>query len=332
MDGICTLANDRVYDQLMALLNSIEVSMGTDMPVCVYPYDDHTERIATEIARRPQVTLYSDRASMQTWDQFARDAWDTHPSARQRWAKAGSKDYHRFGTHRRYCAFDGPFDRFIYMDADTLLLGDVTPIFQHLEQNDWVVYDFQYKDLTHVYETSSAKLEQVFSQERLESEIFCSGFYASKKNLFSAEQRQWLIAQLKNGDAEILYPMAPDQTLLNYMVMRSGVSSNNLARSLPSGEATGCCVTSSHFVERDHLLYDRGNRLIYLHYIGLSSKLFTQLCNGNPVQFPYRDLFLYYRYLHEPEKRPTFTLASHLAIQFPDLTRRVLRKFGLTIS
>ena len=26
MDGICTLANDRVYDQLVALLNSIEVN------------------------------------------------------------------------------------------------------------------------------------------------------------------------------------------------------------------------------------------------------------------------------------------------------------------
>ncbi len=30
MDGICTLANDRVYDQLVAILNSIEVNCETD--------------------------------------------------------------------------------------------------------------------------------------------------------------------------------------------------------------------------------------------------------------------------------------------------------------
>ncbi len=41
MDGICTLANDRVYDQLIALLNSIEVNGGKALPVCVYPYDDN---------------------------------------------------------------------------------------------------------------------------------------------------------------------------------------------------------------------------------------------------------------------------------------------------
>ncbi|MFO7029254.1 hypothetical protein B9T07_04150 [Limnospira fusiformis CCALA 023] len=44
MDGICTLANDKVYDQLVALLNSIEANQGADMPVCIYPYNDNIER------------------------------------------------------------------------------------------------------------------------------------------------------------------------------------------------------------------------------------------------------------------------------------------------
>jgi hypothetical protein len=81
MDGICTLANDQVYDQLIALLNSIEAIYGQSMPVCVYPYDDHTEQIAAEIARRPQVQLYDDQNSIQQWDEFVRRVWDTHPTA-----------------------------------------------------------------------------------------------------------------------------------------------------------------------------------------------------------------------------------------------------------
>ncbi len=44
MDGICTLGNDVVYDQLVALLNSIEAIQGPEVPVCVYPYNDNTEK------------------------------------------------------------------------------------------------------------------------------------------------------------------------------------------------------------------------------------------------------------------------------------------------
>jgi len=82
-NGICTLANDRVYDQLVALLNSIEANGGKDLPVCVYPYDDQTEEIAKLIAQRPQVELYRERESMERWDNFAKAAWDSHPSPHQ---------------------------------------------------------------------------------------------------------------------------------------------------------------------------------------------------------------------------------------------------------
>jgi hypothetical protein len=328
-DGICTLANDQVYHQLVALLNSIEAIMGADFPVCVYPYDDRTERIQAEIAHRPNVQLYADQDSMQRWDRFVRQVWDTHPTARQRWGLSDPNSYYRVGTHRRFCAFDAPFDRFLYMDADTLLLNSVEPIFQQLETHDWVVYDFQYKDPTHVYEVNSPKLNQVFAANRVETEIFCSGFYASKRNLFNAEQHDWLLAELRSGDAEILYPMAPDQTVLNYMVMKSERSICNFALQLPTEQKTGCCITSPGFVEKDRILYDRENRLTYLHYIGLSSSLLNRVCEGDNIEFPYRDLFLHYRYLHEPARRPIY---RHVAKPYDaplSVPARVFRKLGL---
>jgi len=306
MDGICTLANDRIYDQLIALLNSIEVNGGKDLPVCVYPY------------------------VIDLWDNFAKSAWEPHPTAKERWLKAGSKGYHRFGTHRRYCAFDGPFDRFIYMDGDTLLMSPLDRVFAQLDNYDCVVYDFQHKDITHVYEVTSPKLLEIFSQERLNQEIFCSGFYGSKKGLFDEERRNWLIEQLRAGEAEILYPMAPDQTIVNYMMMRSNFSIYNLALQLPKEERTGCCVTSPHFQALDNILYDKGKRLTYLHYIGLSSSLFTRLCSGENLDFPYRDIFLHYRYLYEPSQRPIFT-DSPKPYQTPNPTfwQKVTRKLGL---
>ena len=306
MDGICTLGNDGVYDSLLALLNSIERQLGSDFPVCIYPYDHQLERLKTAIAARPNVILYEDQSSIERWDKFAQQAWNYHPTAKYHWRKAGSTGYHRFGTHRRFCAFDGPFERFLYMDADTLLLGPVDGIFEQLTDYDCVVYDFQYRDSTPVYESISPRLTQIFAPSRLQSEIFCSGFYASHRQLFTVDQLDPILCQLRGGEAEILYPFAPDQSLLNYLMMRSEKRITNLALTLPPEQRTGCCVTSEHFQERDHLLYDRGKRLTYLHYIGLPKSLFSAICAGKNLNFPYREIFLYYRYLHEPEQYPQF--------------------------
>jgi hypothetical protein len=117
--------------------------------------------------------------------------------------------------------------------------------------------------------------------------------------------------------------MAPDQTMLNYLVMRRGVNSCNLALTLPPAERTGNSVTSSHFTVKHHRVYDKGVPLLYLHYIGLSSKLFARLCHGENVDLPYRDVFLHYRYLHNPEHRPA--LAGKLVTARPQGWRRYLK-------
>ncbi|NJK28351.1 MAG: hypothetical protein HC925_07615 [Coleofasciculaceae cyanobacterium SM2_3_26] len=64
-------------------------------------------------------------------------------------------------------------------------------VFQQLDQVDFAVYDFQYKDPAHVYDVTSPKLYDVFPKERIEKEIFCAGLFASKKGLFDAEKRRW---------------------------------------------------------------------------------------------------------------------------------------------
>ncbi len=318
MNGICTLANDRVFDQLVALLNSIEANISRDMPVCIYPFDDQLDRIRDEIRDRPNVTIFDDQDSIQRWDNFM-----------QRIAPERlSQNLRLYGAHRRFCAFDAPFDRFVYMDADTLALSPMNHVFAQLKHHDWVVYDFQFLDPSKIYNLDSPKLYDVFSAERIGKEIFCSGFFAGKRGLFDAEQRELLIAQLQAGDREILYPGAGEQPIINYMVMKSGIKSCNIAQLLPYGQSTGCSVTTKHFEERNHLLYDRGLRLTYLHYIGVKPQQMQQVCNGEDAVFPYRDLFLYYRFLHQSEKRPTFREMPLQSIQKTplNLVQKALKK------
>jgi hypothetical protein len=331
--GICTIANDVVYDQLVAWLNSIEANAGRDIPVCVIAYDDRLEQVRTEIEKRPQVTLLNDPDLFQRWEDFSYRVWETHPTALQTWQERGVKTrFYRVGENHRYCAFDPDalFEKFIYMDADTLLMGPVDFIFAKLDEVDFAVYDFQYKDPGHIYNVNSPRLFQVFPESRIKTEIFCSGFYGANRGLLTEEQREWAIAQLRDGDAEILYPEAPNQSVLNYMIMKNKLSVYNFGLHLPPEKRTGNSVTSPHFENRNYVLYDKGNRLTYLHYIGLSAKLFKRLCAGENIGFPYRDIFLHYRYLHEPEKRPQFTGKPKAYNAPPGLWQRLSKKLGLS--
>lgn len=332
VDGIYTLANDKVFDQLVGLLNSIEANAGQDYPVCVIAYNDQLDRVKQELANRPNVTLLDSPELFKFWEDFSYDVWKAHPTALDDWKAQGvSTRFYRVGENHRYCAFDddAPFDRFIYLDADTLVMGPLEPFFKALDDSDFAVYDFQFKDPSHIFNLESDRLEPLFGQERIQQEIFCSGCYASRKGVFSRDDLAAVVASLEAGDADVLYLGAPNQSVLNYMVMKSGRRVHNLARHWPKEAATGNSVTSSHFVAQDHVLYDDQARLTYLHYIGISSRVFKSLCEGNNIDFPYREIFLHYRYLKEPEAQPVFKEKPVYYKPKPaSLLTRVARKLG----
>lgn len=333
VDGIYTLANDKVCDQLIALLNSIEVNAGKDYPVCVIAYNDQMDKVRQAIAHRPNVSLLEDQALFQVWEDFSYDVWAAHPTALDYWRSQGiTTRFYRVGENHRYCAFDeaAPFDRFIYLDADTLVMGPLAPFFEALSDSDFVVYDFQFKDPAHIFNLESDRLQPLLG-DRITTDIFCSGCYASKKGMFTQDDLAQVVAGLKNGDADILYLGAPNQSVLNYMVMKSGRQVHNIALNRPNNQRTGNSVTSPHFEPQDHVLYDKGERLTYLHYIGVSSRFFRQLCGGENIEFPYRDIFFHYRYLHAPETAPE--LSGELIPYKPKpltLPEKIIKKLGLS--
>jgi len=337
-NGVYILANDVVYDQLIALISSLERNVGIDLPICVVPYDDNTEKSRLATQRYPQVQWFDDDALLNKWETFASDIWRSHPAAIADWKARGIVGVGRMGMHRRFCCFDGPFDRFIYLDADILAMNNFDLLFNSLDNYDFVTYDFQYKDLSHVFAVDAPNLTDVFERDRLDTEIFCAGLFASKKGLFTSSMLSDLLTSLQAGEADILYYNGPDQSILNYMVMKSGVKAMNLARTLPADVRTGCCVTSSHFKEQDRVLFDKEQQLIYLHYIGVGSRFFSRLCAGENILLPYRDLFLYYRYLHSSDRpalkgapisydAPTTTIGTKVANKAERLVSRVTRPF-----
>ena len=131
-DGIYILANDVVFDQFVALLNSLEVNGAKNIPVCIIPYDNRMKKVRVEIATRPHVTLFENTDSIIFWEDFATQVWKTHAKAQKVWQAKGWKPVHCLEMHRKLCCFDGPFDKFIYFDADTLLMGSLDTFIKNL--------------------------------------------------------------------------------------------------------------------------------------------------------------------------------------------------------
>ncbi|MBW4615462.1 MAG: sugar transferase [Desmonostoc vinosum HA7617-LM4] len=312
IDGIYTLANDVVYDQLVALLNSIEANAGRTIPVCVIPYNERLDKVKAEIATRDNVTLFEDYASISRWEEFGTRIWQAHPRALKLWQEYGLPTNYRIERHRKLCCLDGPFDKFIFFDGDTLLMQPLDDVYQKLDQYDWITNDFQYKsDLKYIFDWKEDQLQDIFPYENISDRIFCSGWFASKKHIFSDTTLATLLENLAAGEADALAWADSDQTVLNYLVLKSGISYYNYAN---YDGATGC-HWASKFNAVDNILYDQGRKLTYLHYMSVSSSDFTRLCGGEDVEIPYRDVFLHYRYLKSPEERPqTFTKPSQLTL------------------
>jgi hypothetical protein len=310
-NGIYILANDVVFDQLVALLNSLEVNGAKDLPVCIIPYDDRLNKVRSYISSLLNITLFDNTDSIHFWEDFATQVWASHTKAQKIWQAKGWKAVHCLGMHRKFCCFDGPFDKFVYFDADTLSMGSLNYIYQKLDDFDWVTNDFQYKsDLNYVFDLSSEKLPEIFNLEQLQSQIFCAGWFAAKKNILNRSNSTQLLERLISGESEILSLRGTDQPLFNYLVIRSGISFYNFAYAQPE-QVTGN-HSSSEFDLINYLLYDRGRQLTYLHYMSISSKNFTRLCAGENVDVPYRDIFLHYRYLKSPELQPQLISPSWL--------------------
>ena len=104
-NGIYILANDVVFDHLVALLNSLEVNGGKDIPVCIIPYDDNLKKVLVEIATRPNVTLFKNTDSIQFWEDFATQVWTSHKKAQKVWQAKGWKPSSLFGNAPKILLF-----------------------------------------------------------------------------------------------------------------------------------------------------------------------------------------------------------------------------------
>ncbi|KAB8320355.1 methionine synthase [Tolypothrix campylonemoides VB511288] len=305
--GIYTLANDVVYDQLVALLNSIEVNVGSDIPICIIPYNEKLNLVNKEINSRKNVTLFDNWDSIQRWEEFAKEVWAVHPGAKS--SKLSRNWWSSGHLQRKMCVFDGEFDKFVFCDADSLAMKPFDDVFDKLN-----TYDFVFDDWIHTKDRTKVPLNipflekaNLFTEKDIRPRLHCSDFFGSKRGLF--EEKKLVVLKkilIENREVEWLTAWWDDAHLFNYLTFKSNLPLFNFSLSKNGQERTGNCAISDPFVNINNVLYNEQELkpIHRLHYMNYPAIDFTRLCHGEDVDIRYKDVFLYYRFFKQPEQRP----------------------------
>ncbi len=115
--GVYFISNDAVYDYTVAFLNSLRTFNPT-IPLCLIPFDADACRIMA-LADTYGFIVWDPRKRLATCDNIARGL-----------------HRHVLGHYRKLAIWEGPFSEFVYIDVDTIILSELTFVFDLLHQYD----------------------------------------------------------------------------------------------------------------------------------------------------------------------------------------------------
>ncbi|ACC82101.1 Npun_R2821/Npun_R2822 family protein [Nostoc punctiforme] len=334
--GIYTLANDVVFDQLVALLNSIEVNVSADIPICIIPYNEQLDLVRKEINNRKNVILFDNWDVIQHWEEFAHQVWAAHP--REKEAKLSRPSWYKSHLQRKFVAFEGIFDKFVFYDGDSLAMKPLNNVIDKLETSDFVFDDWEHLKDRAVAALNISVIEKtgLYTEADIRPQLHCSSFFGSKRGLFTVKEieilKERLITQKEvewiNG-----HGWWDDSFLFNYMTLRCDRPLFNFTLS-PNGEdRTGNCANADPFVNINNVLYNQdGLKPIHrIHYMSYSSRDFAQLSQGQDVNICYGDEFLHYRFLKEPEQRPKQLKPASIITKTNNFFNKTMNKIQRTL-
>jgi hypothetical protein len=335
--GIYTLANDVVYDQLVALLNSIEANINQSLPICIIPYDDRLDKVKLEIKNRPNLSLFDNQESIERWEKFAHKVWEAHP--RNQESKTTRPKWYKGHLHRKFVAFDGEFENFVFYEADNLAMKPIEDVFDKLKD-----YDFVFNDWEHRKPTENAALNipiieasGCYTEDEVRTKIHDASFFASKNGLFTPEELAELEDKLINKkEVEWINRIGwwDDVFLYNYMTLRYGRPIYNFTKSANGQDRTGNCADADPFVNIDNVLYnEQGLKPIHrIHYMNYSSADFARLAQGEDANINYKDIFLHYRFLKNPDQKPSKLSSPNSLTKATRKLQGIMGKIKRTIS
>ncbi len=210
--GVYMLGNDHVADYLEALFISLR-QHSPDLPARLIPYDGRLTR-TRELCARHRIEIHTDLA-FPALEQLGLGLWTSSPYSNHQ------------NLFRRLCIFWGPFDNFLYLDADICVLSPLEPLFDAFEKSPVPFASFDV-DHERVYQAGPLRDRMIREHGSLG---FNSGHFFSRLGVFDLEKLQ--SAMRAAQPLAHLFQDRGDQGFLNFAVDHFGVPQTRMTRLLP---------------------------------------------------------------------------------------------------
>jgi hypothetical protein len=301
--GVYFLADDFASEWTIALLNSLHAYAPMSRVWCI-PFSEEISGLR-QLAGRFGFGIYDDTSLLEL-DNIAHSLLP---------------DIGRMaGTFRKLTVFWGPLERFIYLDADVVILGDVEPLFITLLKTN---YDLLYAhaDLEMAYKPGPFRERMV---RKYQTHGFVTGVWASTLGQLSLAE----ICEFSAEVASDIGSFAPtlEQPFVNYCMDRK----RTRMRSFASASEDSIYWNWPGQAERLHVraldqsrlqVYTDGHQPVSgMHWAGFSLG----------PQMPHYEIYRYFRFLSSTRiERVTWKVrkwVTSLARDLPSLCRRLPRR------
>jgi len=245
MSGIYCLGNDRVLDWLIAFASSLR-RQEPARRVILIPFDDRVERMR-RFARTFGFDVFDDPV-LERLDAIGRAVWPAHPQ--------------RAGIMRKLAVFAGPLERFLYLDADVVVLRPLEPYFAAL---GWSAADILYfrADIDEVYRPGSLRHE-------VPTVGFNTGAFGGRHGVLTAAAVEPLVDRAIADMAG--FADTAEQPFVNYWASLCGLATESFNELVPAmTDAWAGMRIRPHgddYVLDDPRVTERGRPVSLVHWAG----------------------------------------------------------------
>jgi hypothetical protein len=213
--GVYFVANDRVLELALGFLQSFR-HHNPDIPLCLIPFRKDTERLL-QYQEKFHFQVFNNETILHRCDAISQQF---HPSI--------------VGHYRKLACWAGPFEAFLYIDIDTLILKNLDFVFSLLEQWDFILSFSDRPELEQWVWKPGIRAQEVLTEAQI-AFAANTGFICSRKEAFSwddimqkAEKasrlREWMVLDCM------------DQPLINYLIVNSGKPYTSLYKRLDQSD------------------------------------------------------------------------------------------------
>jgi hypothetical protein len=274
--GVYFLANDRILELAVAFLNSFRAH-NPSVPLCLVPYAEDIDELR-RLESRYDFTVWPDEAPLRWCDGISRSFQDRP-----------------LGQYRKLAMWTGPFDEFVYIDCDTVVLHDIDFVFGYLDRYEFVTSHSDMAEIRRWVWKDSITTTGLLTDAQI-SYAANTGFLASRRECLP---RARVEARLPDALAlaDHMELICCEQPLLNYLIVTSGLRFTSLRRI--ADETRAWFRIPAELWAGDPSLRVKDGRVVYPHTPALMVHWAGEWerARAEGGQIPYHDLWSYYRNL-----------------------------------